>query len=88
MLPIVVLILAGLYFGLYYSGVFEEFNATLGRLSNDVKARTANSRGRLLDGEVERRLKVFEDFLSSQGENPEDAAPGDKSEDQENPGTH
>jgi hypothetical protein len=86
MLPIVVLVLAGLYFGLYYSGAFERFNSTLGRLSGDVKGRTAKSRGRLLDGDVERRLKVFEDFLSAQDAGADEAAREDKPEDPASPG--
>lgn len=65
MLPIVVLILAGLYFALYYSGAFERFGETMDRFSTDVQRRSSKARRELLDGEVERRLKVFEDFLSN-----------------------
>lgn len=64
MLAIVVLILAGLYFALYYTGAFERLGESLDRFSGDVKRRSGEASRGLLDGDVERRLKVFEDFLS------------------------
>ncbi|HEX9797938.1 MAG TPA: hypothetical protein VGA52_13220 [Anaerolineales bacterium] len=68
MLPYVVIILGGLYLLLHFSGIFEDIANFFNRPHQDGEPSSRRAR---LDGEIERRLKVFEDFLSSDEEDDE-----------------
>jgi hypothetical protein len=79
MLPIVVVGLAALYFILYYSGALDRFSQSVNRLGRRASSGPTEKR-RLLDDEVERRLKVFEDFLSQDADDEGQQASGSKDE--------
>jgi len=63
MLPYVVIILGGLYLLLHFSGVFDDIARFFNRPRPD-NGQSGSPRHRI-DNEIERRLKVFEDFLKS-----------------------
>lgn len=65
-LPFVVLALGVVFLVLGYAGVFQR--------AGERRKRSGRSRPKFPDEELERRLKVFERFLSR--EDPEDEGPG------------
>ena len=65
MLPVVVLVLAGIYLVLHYSGAFESIASRPKSTGPQFRPR------RTVEEEIEKRLKVFEDFFESGGDDDE-----------------
>jgi hypothetical protein len=71
MLPYIVIFLGVVYLVLHYSGIFKDLSGRSRRSRGESPGRSGRKFPRELDREIERRLKVFEDFLSKE-DPPED----------------